>query len=72
MSKLKKRLNKIASVDEFSQKVYQASDLLEEAIQYAKNNQETLNYFQDNDQAMAIYAEIQEINRKLGILVLGL
>lgn len=75
MSKLKKRLEKMASNEayqQFNNDLMNISDEFERILKEAKNNPEVYNVIMNDDQALSCYNELVKINQSIGVTLLGL
>lgn len=77
MSKLKNRLEKMASVDSQSYKKFVAdlanlSDDFEQVLKDAFANEETYNVIMNDDEKTEIVAKLKELNQSISIQLLGL
>lgn len=75
MSKLKNRLEKMASnaaYQQFNSDLMNISDEFERILKEAKNNPEVYNVIMNDDQALNCYNELLKMNQSIGTLLLGL
>lgn len=75
MSKLKNRLEKMASneaYEQFNKDLMNLSDEFERILQDAKNNPEVYNTIMNNEQALSSYTELVKMNQSLATMLLAL